>query len=57
MIRYGVSDIVITEEESERLPKYATITDNKGNYVAEVEIYYIEDEEDEDEENNYNDLI
>jgi hypothetical protein len=48
MIRFGIGDIVVTEEQSKKLPSYVAIYDDKGNYIAEAEIYYVEDEEDDE---------
>lgn len=43
-IRYGISDIIVSEEESEIMAGYALIYDNEGNLLTEAEIYYIEEE-------------
>ena len=45
-IRYGIGDIVVDEDTE--LPNYVQVLDTKGNVVAEAEIYYLEDEGNED---------
>ena len=45
-IRYGIGDIVVDEDTE--LPNYVQVLDTKGNVVAEAEIYYLEDEGNEE---------
>ena len=48
--RYGVSDIVVHSKIS--IPKWVDIKDVNGDVVASVEVYFIEEEEDENIHNN-----
>tara|TARA_R110000803_G_scaffold16197_5_gene44452 strand:- start:959 stop:1150 length:192 start_codon:yes stop_codon:yes gene_type:complete len=43
----GVSDIRLAKKEAEKLPKYITAVNDKGETLAESEIYHIgyEDED------------
>lgn len=53
LVRLGIGDIVVTEEQNEKLQGYAIVYDTNGNVVTEAEIYFIEyenDDEDEDDE-------
>jgi hypothetical protein len=43
--RYGVSDILI--DSKIHVPKYVDIKDVNGDVVASVEVYFIEEEDDE----------
>ena len=43
--RYGVSDIVVHSKI--RIPKWVDIKDVNGDVVASVEVYFIEEEDDE----------
>ena len=43
--RYGVSDILINSKIC--LPKWVDIKDVNGDVVASVEVYFIEDEDNE----------
>ena len=43
--RYGVSDIVVKSEV--KLAKYVEVKDINGNVLDSVEVYFIEEEDDE----------
>jgi hypothetical protein len=48
--RYGVSDIVIEKKYEHLIPKYLEIKDEEGNVLESLQIYFIEEEELEEEE-------
>tara|TARA_R100000781_G_C4050722_1_gene117452 strand:- start:505 stop:702 length:198 start_codon:yes stop_codon:yes gene_type:complete len=48
--RYSVDDIVINKEYAHLLDKYIRVKDEEGNLLAELQVYFIEDEEFETEE-------
>ena len=41
----GISDILLSESESDKCSIYAIIYDKHGNKLTESEIYFIEEEE------------
>ena len=48
--RYGVSDIVIEKKYEHLIPKYLEIKDEEGDILESLQIYFIEEEELEEEE-------
>ena len=49
--RYGVEDLVLTEEESKQFDsKFCLIVDKNGNQLAELEIYWVADEDEDGNE-------
>lgn len=54
LIRLGVSDIVLTQEELEKSGTYLQLLDSEGNIVAETDTYLVgyEDEDGNECEEN-----
>jgi len=51
--RYGITDIVISEEEMERLGKdwdNVSIVDKNGEHFASLEFYFVADEDEDGNE-------
>ena len=53
-IRYGVQDLVLTEEENKQFlkseSKYASIVDSEGNHLDSLEIFWVADEDEDGNE-------
>ena len=53
-IRYGVQDLVLTEEENEQFlksdSKYASVIDANGNLLDALEIYWVANEDEDENE-------
>ena len=46
--RYSVDDLIVEKEHEDLIPKYLDVKDEKGNVLASLQIYFLEEEYEED---------